>query len=189
MKILLCSGSSFKEDVIKKWFMSKLELEPEIENINIINDLLPRQAIGEDIKLICLKKINDVKEKYSNDGLSYIISIENFLEILEDKIKYKFCMCVYKFKSNEYITEISDGVDLDIKILDKYSKFLLIIKDLRNSYINTSEKYIFKGCEDKLVEIIIKYYPNLQKNNCIKNFNNKYNNINQLEFLLDKVFM
>ena len=108
---------------------------------------------------------------------------------MEDKIGYKLCMCVYKYKSNEYVTEISDGVDLDIRVLDKFSKFLLIIKDLKNSYINTKEKYIFNGCEEKLVEIIIKYYPNLQKNNCIRNFNNKYNNINQIEFLLDKVFM
>ena len=189
MKMLLCSNSTFKEDIIKKWFYSKLEIELEVENVNIINDSLPNQAIGEDIKLICLKKINDVKEKYSNDGVSYILSIENFIEILEDKIKYKICMCVYKYKTNEYVTEISEGVDLDIRVLDKFSKFLLIIKDLKNSYINTKDKYIFNGCEDKLVEIIIKYYPNLQKNNCIRNLNNKYNNINQIEFLLDKVFM
>ena len=137
----------------------------------------------------CLKKINDVKDKYSNDGVSYILSIENFIEILEDKIDYKICMCVYKYKNNEYVTEISEGVDLDIKVLDKFQKFLLIIKDLKNSYINTNDKYIFNGCEEKLVEIIIKYYPNLQKNNCIRYLNNKYNNINQIEFLLDKVFM
>jgi len=189
MKMLLCSSSTFKEDLIKKWFMSNLEVELEVENVNIINDSLPRQAIGEDIKLICLKKINDVKDKYSNDGISYILSLESFIEIMEDKIEYKLCMCVYKYKSNEYVTEISDGVDLDIKVLDKFSKFLLIIKDLKNSYLNTMEKYIFNGCEEKLVEIIIKYYPNLQKNNCIRNFNNKYNNINQIEFLLDRVFM
>ena len=66
-------------------------------------------------------------------------------------------MCVYKFKSNEYITEISDGVDLDIKILDKYSKFLLIIKDLRNSYINTNILCFIGLIQNDIVFISVMY--------------------------------
>ena len=107
---------------------------------------------------------------------------------MEDKIKYRLCISVYK--NNEYITEMNEGVNLDIEILNNYSKFLLIIKDLKNSYINTSKKYIFNGCEDKLVEIINKYYPNLPKYNSIKKLkNSKYNNKDQIEFLLDKLFI
>ena len=188
MKILLCSNSSFKEKIIKNWFKSKLEIDVEIEKIDIINESLPRQPIGEDIKLICLKKINDVKEKYFNDDINYILSIEDFLEILDDKINYRLCVCVYK--NNEYLTEMNEGVNLDIEILDNFSNFLIIIKDLKNSYLNTNNKYIFNGCEEKLVEIIHKYYPDIPKNNCIKKLkNNKYNNINQMELLLDKLFI
>lgn len=189
MKTILCCNSSYKDDVIKNWFNEKLEIEMEIENIDIINESLPRQSIGEDTKLICLKKINDIKDKYINKQINYIISLENFLEILEDKIVYKLCICVYKYKSNKYVTEISEGINLDIEVLNKFSKFILIIKDLKNSYINTHDKYIFNGCDKKLDEIIIKYYPNLEENNCIKNLkDSKYDNKDQIEFLLEKVF-
>jgi tRNA(Glu) U13 pseudouridine synthase TruD len=188
MKMILCCNSCYKEDVIKNWFKKKLEIDIEIEKIDIINESLPRQPIGEDVKLICLKKINDVKDKYYNNTINFILSIENFLEIMEDKIKYRLCISVYK--NNEYITEMNEGVNLDIEILNNYSKFLLIIKDLKNSYINTSNKYIFNGCEEKLVEIINRYYPDLPKYNSIKKLkNSKYNNKDQIEFLLDKLFI
>ena len=58
MKMILCCNSCYKEDVIKNWFKKNLEIDIEIEKIDIINESLPRQPIGEDVKLICLKKIN-----------------------------------------------------------------------------------------------------------------------------------
>lgn len=186
MKIILCSNNNIKKDIITKWFKEK-NIEIELNKVDIENDSIPPQPIGEDIKLICLKKINDVKVNYKD--FDYIISTENFLDILEDKIKYKLCMCVYKYDSNEYLTKISEGIDLDLNILDNFSNFILIIKDLKNSYINSKNKYMFCGCEEKLCDLVNKYYPEIPRNNFIKSLiDNKYDKFHQFSKLLDELF-
>ena len=82
MKIILCSKSNIKESIIKKWFNDRKNIEIEVKKIDIKNELIPPQPIGNDIKLICLKKINDIKDNYND--VDCIISIENFLDIMED---------------------------------------------------------------------------------------------------------
>ena len=44
--MLLCSSSKFKENIIKKWFMSKLEIELEIELVLVSKSYLtdPRRG-------------------------------------------------------------------------------------------------------------------------------------------------
>lgn len=190
MKIILCSKSNVKEEIIKKWFKDNLKIDIEIEKEYIENILIPPQPIGEDIKLICLKKINDLKDSILSNDINYIISIENFLEILEDKLIYRLCICVYNFDKDEFKTKINEGVNLDIEILDNYPNFLSVIKDLKNSYIDTNKKYIFNGCEDKLIDIVNKYYPEIPKNNLIKILkNNNYNKFNQISLLLKDIFI
>ena len=187
MKIILCSKSNVKEEILKKWFNEIKNIEIEIEKRYIENESLPPQAIGDDIKLICLKKINDIKDDY--DNIDCIISIENFLDIMEDSIMYRICICVYKYDGNEYITKINDGINLDLKIMDNYPNFLLVIKDLKNSYLNTRNKYIFSGCECKLNELVTKYYPDIPKNNFIKYLKDfKYHKFNEISLLLNDIF-
>lgn len=188
MKIILCSKSNIKEDIIKKWFNEKNNLEIEVKKIHIENESIPPQPIGDDIKLICLKKINDIKDDYND--VDCIISIENFLDIMEDNIKYKLCICVYKYDSNEYITKVNNGINLGLDVMNNYPNFISIIKDLKNSYLNTKDKYIFSGCEDKLGNLVNKYYPEVPKNNFIKFLkDDKYDKFNQLSLLLDDIFL
>lgn len=188
MKIILCSKSNIKKDMISRWFKEKKNIEIDLEKIDIENDALPPQPIGDDIKLICLKKINDIRDNYNN--IDYIISIENYVDILEDMLNYRLCMCVYKYNSNEYVTIVNDGVSLDLDIMNNYPNFLLVLKDLKDSYKNTKNKYIFNGCEDKLSNLVHKYYPDIPKNNFIKLLKNKkYDKFNQFSLLLDEIFI
>ena len=56
--------------------------------------------------------------------------------------------------------------------------------------IDTNKKYIFNGCEDKLIDIVNKYYPEIPKNNLIKILkNNNYNKFNQISLLLKDIFI
>ena len=177
MKIILCSKSNIKDDIIKKWFNDRKNIEIEVKKIDVKNELIPPQPIGNDIKLICLKKINDIKDNYND--VDCIISIENFLDIMEDKIKYRLCLCVYRYDSNEYITKVNEGIDLGLDVMNDYPNFLSIIKDL----------YIFSGCKDKLCQLVNKYYPEVPKNNFIKFLkDSKYDKFNQISILLDNIF-
>jgi hypothetical protein len=188
MRIILCSKSDVKESLIKKWFSEKFKVSVEVEKIFIKYDILPPQPIGDDIKLICLKKINDIKDNYSN--IDYIISIENFIDVLEDMIKYRLCMCVYKYDTKEYITKVNEGVNLGIDVMYNFSNFLSIMKDLKNSYINTSKNYIFNGCEDKLCDLVNKYYSEIPKSNFIRFLkDSKYDKLNQFSSLLEDIFI
>jgi hypothetical protein len=190
MKVILCNKSNVKEEIIKKWFKDNLKLDIDIEKRYIENDLLPPQPIGEDIKLICLKKINDLKDTILSNDINYIISIDNFIEILEDKLIYKLCICVYNFDKNDYKTKINEGVDLDIEIINEYPNFLSIIKDLKSSYINSNKKYMFNGCKEKLFDIVNNYYPEIPKNNIIKILkNNNYDKFYQISLLLKEIFV
>lgn len=187
MKIILCSNNINKKDIISRWFKEKKNIEIELTNVIIENESIPPQPIGDDIKLICLKKINDVKDNYND--VDCIISTENFLEILEDKIKYKLCMCVYKYDSNEYITKVNEGINLGLDVMNDYPNFIYIIKDLKNSYINSKDKYIFSGCEERLSYLVNKYYPEIPKNNFIKFLKGrKHDKLNQFSLLLDEIF-
>lgn len=186
MKIILCNNSDIKEQILKKWFENNLKINIEIEKVYIENNLLPPQPIGNDIESISLNKINFVKDKNTNPNLKYIVSMDNFIDIMEDKIKYYIYISVYTYDKNEYITKKSEGIDLDIEIMNDYPNFLSIIKDLKNSYLTTKEKYIFNGCQDKISELIHKYYPNIPKNNWIKVM--KKNKLNQFSLLFDEVF-
>ena len=108
---------------------------------------------------------------------------------MEDKIKYRLCLCVYRYDSNEYITKVNEGIDLGLDVMNDYPNFLSIIKDLKNSYKNTKDKYIFSGCKDKLCQLVNKYYPEVPKNNFIKFLkDSKYDKFNQISILLDNIF-
>lgn len=175
IKIILASENKIKENAVKEWFKKSINNDlVSIKNINITDKLLPPQPINTGGLLNCsdrikfiIKNVDDIK------NYDYIISIENYLKIEDNKV----IDCVYvKIKDlliNTEYSAVGGDIEISYNILKEYPKFVDIVQQLLDNYENTNKNYIFDGCEMTLGELINKTYPEIDSNNWMKKLCNR----------------
>jgi hypothetical protein len=170
IKIILASENKIKEDAVKQWFKKSINKDlVSIKKVNVSDLLLPPQPINTGGILNCSDRIKFVEKNISDvNNYDYIVSIENSLKIIENKI----IDCVHiKIKDILLDTEYSaNGGDAEITYhnLKDYPKILNITDELIKNYEETYNKYIFDGCKVTFGELINKYYPKIPAKNWMK---------------------
>lgn len=178
-KIFVSSNFDIKKKTINN-FLNYLNIDGDIEFFELNDIYIPPQFInsGEDF---VRNKINNI----NNDTFEYILCVYNFLKIENKKIINYFFI---SFKDNNDSTYEIYGseIEIDYKILKDYPNFINVIDDIYESYLNTSKKYIYDGCDATLGFLINKYYPNISESNWSKIIFKKDNN-SRVNKLLNKM--
>lgn len=170
MKLILASKSKIKEEALKKWAKDILKKDIVIEKIDIHNKILPEQPINSGIEKTCADRIRFVEDIYPDIVLmnDYIVSIENGIEIKENKIIDKVCVKLKNIITKNIITYVGCPVEVEFKIMEKYPKIMNVINDFVTDYELTSKQYIYDGCSTTFGSLVNKYYPDIPANNWMR---------------------
>lgn len=168
MIILLTSENYDKIKVVKKWIKKN-----NIDDVSFLkyenkDTLLPKQPINSGANLSCNENVNNMEEKEER-YYDVIISFEECISIENNEISFYYYIVCKNVFTGKKIEEKSKLVKIDYNILDKYPKFLNVVNDLYNNYIDTKCKYIYDGCELTLSKIISKYHDNLNEDSWLEN--------------------
>ena len=175
MKIILTSKSNIKESALQLWAKEILKKKIFIEKLEINNKFLPEQPINSGIEIICEKRITFIENEYSNiiKSSNYIVSIENGIEIKENKIIDKVCVIIKNIVTGKTKTFSGSPITIEYKNLNGYSKIKNIIDDFIFNYKITNNKYDYDGSSITFGNLINKYYPQIPANNWMKVLCNK----------------
>ena len=159
--IFISSNFDIKKKYINS-FLKSINIEGDIEKCDLSDVYMPPQFInsGEDF---LRNKINNI----TNDSFQYILGIYNFLKIKNNKLTDYFYI-IFKDNNNFTYEIYGSEIEIDYRILKEYPNFIKVIDDIHKSYENTSNKYVYDGCDATLGYLIHKYNPNISENNWSK---------------------
>ena len=185
---ILTSKSNIKEKAVKIWAKEFIKKNIFVKKIEINNKLLPEQPINSGIEKICANRISFVEELYPNLILenNYIISIENGIEIKDNKLIDKVCVKLKNLTTKNIITYTGSPISIEDNI--KYPKIQKIINQFLSDYKLTSKNYKYDGCSSTFGNLVNKYYPEIPSNNWMKTINKK-DRIDQIIEVLSNIVL
>ena len=170
--VILCSNSIIKEKALDKWLKIKFKNELyEIKKIKINNyKIVPEQPIDMGGISCCYNRILDIvnNDEYDLSDVKYIVSIENSIDILEDRLIDKVNIAIKDIKNNKMYYDSGGYAEISINILDKYPNFIKILKEFIDNYKRSNSNFIFNGSDTTLGVLINKYYKNISSDNWMK---------------------
>lgn len=188
IRIILASENKIKENAVKEWFKKSINKDlVSIKKINITDPLLPPQPINTGGILNCSDRIKFVMKTIEDiENYDYIISIENYLKIVDNKIIDSVYVKIKDLLTNVEYSATGSDIELSYNILKEYPKFVDILDELLKNYEDTNKNYIFDGCEKSFGELINKYYPDIPTGNWMKKICNK-DRKQQILLVLEKI--
>ena len=173
IKIILCSKSAIKINALRKWLHNKYNnIKFEITTLSVDNSsrISPNQPINIGGITCCHDRIRQTEISYSDEikKNKYIVSIENSINIEKDKLSDVVNIVIKNLETNTVFVKTGSEILINYNVLDNYPRFLDVLKDFITSYETTSKNYVFNGCQETLGSLINKYYPNVPKDNWMK---------------------
>lgn len=173
LNVILCSKSAIKNLAVKKWLKFRFKFDfTKITTLAVpsAEGIVPEQPIGIGGVTCCHERIKLIETHFMEEILKnrFVISIENSINIEGDKLSDIVNVVIKDIKNNKVYAKSGNPINIDLSILDKYPKFMNIIGEFRESYEQTSQNYVFNGCEKTLGSLINKYYPDIPKDNWMK---------------------
>ena len=176
ISITLCSGSKIKKDALKRWIKDNFEAD-KVKIISVSNKerkgIRPEQPVGIGGMTCCHDRVRQIEEECDLSESDWIISIENSLNIESDKISDVVNVVLKDLKRDITYTKTGSPIYVSISLFDKYPNFTKIFDELFESYKKTNINYVYNGCKDTLGSLINKYYPDISKDNWMKELCNK----------------
>ena len=152
--LYIYSNLEFDKNKIKEILNETFSYNFNILMLNNNETYIPPQTINSGGLFTINDKINDMLKII--DGNEAGLIIHNSIKTQNNKL-IDYISLSFIFNKNKY-TESGEEIEINFTILERYPKFKNIIDDLKESYISTNKNFIYDGCNDKLSDIIEKYY-------------------------------